>query len=545
MRGMKLFKLKWVGLSGFIFAALFLVFYPRTAAADQDVTPPVIEKIEWRLPEKDIFDVGDYVTLHIEYSDEDTLNYVSTWLDGPYNKTIYSSGSGYPIQVVKDKDGKIHSSYDVNFTFNSSNPRGEWSLGYLTLYDRAGNYTSVDISELERFDLTENSLDFGFKGLDYNKSYNHEVVPIFNGSATLNGLDFKSGQSVTTEGSYSLYITEPNGEHTTVPFTIDKTDPIISGVTHNAIYNKNVTLSYKDGAGYIGYGYSYVDLGQNNNISLSYDGKYYFKVVDDAGNKTEANFIIDKTAPTITTKLSYSKPTNKEITINLSSKDQVGRNRVNNETTGVAEIIKPDGKVVKGSSTEYKVSKNGSYTFKVKDNAGNISSSTVKVTNIDKTAPKVESSLSTTKLTNKDVDIKITSSDSSYIENITLPDKKTVKNGIAKYKATKNGSYTFIVKDKAGNTTSKTVKVSNIDKSAPGKPSVNKVTTKSKTVTGKAEKNATVYVYKGSKQLSKATVNSKGAYTVKIAAQKKNTKLSVYVKDKAENKSKSVSVTVK
>ncbi|MFD2618626.1 Ig-like domain-containing protein, partial [Terrilactibacillus laevilacticus] len=83
-----------------------------------------------------------------------------------------------------------------------------------------------------------------------------------------------------------------------------------------------------------------------------------------------------------------------------------------------------------------------------------------------------------------------------------------------------------------------------VDKTAPGTPTINKVTYKSTTVTGKAEKGATVYLYNGSKYLGKATVNSKGTYSIKIKKQKKNSTLKVLVKDKAGNKSKYRSIKV-
>ncbi len=97
--------------------------------------------------------------------------------------------------------------------------------------------------------------------------------------------------------------------------------------------------------------------------------------------------------------------------------------------------------------------------------------------------------------------------------------------------------------DKVGNRShSKSFKVA--DKIAPHMPSVNKVTTKTTKVTGKAEKSATVYVYRGSKYLGKAKSSSKGYYHIKISKQKKGATLKIYAKDKAGNKSKTRSVKV-
>lgn len=89
------------------------------------------------------------------------------------------------------------------------------------------------------------------------------------------------------------------------------------------------------------------------------------------------------------------------------------------------------------------------------------------------------------------------------------------------------------------------VKVTVKDKTAPGMPTAGNVTTKSTHVAGKAEKSAVVYVYRGSKQIGKATANAKGAYSVRISKQKKGTKLSIFAKDRAGNKSKTRMVTVR
>jgi uncharacterized protein len=122
--------------------------------------------------------------------------------------------------------------------------------------------------------------------------------------------------------------------------------------------------------------------------------------------------------------------------------------------------------------------------------------------------------------------------------------------------ADKNGNYKFSISkqragseievtatDKDGNvSTARIVKV--IDKTSPASPSVNKVTHQTIYVTGKAEKGATVYVYKGKSYISKAVADSKGSFKVKIKVQKKGTSLTIFTKDKAGNKSNSRSVKV-
>ena len=83
-----------------------------------------------------------------------------------------------------------------------------------------------------------------------------------------------------------------------------------------------------------------------------------------------------------------------------------------------------------------------------------------------------------------------------------------------------------------------------IDKTGPKLPSVNKVTAKSKVITGKGEAKAKVYVYNGKKLVGTSTVSTKKTFSVNIKAQKRNTNLSVYLVDNAGNKSKVKSIKV-
>ncbi|MDM5251002.1 MULTISPECIES: alkaline phosphatase PhoX [unclassified Lysinibacillus] len=73
---------------------------------------------------------------------------------------------------------------------------------------------------------------------------------------------------------------------------------------------------------------------------------------------------------------------------------------------------------------------------------------------------------------------------------------------------------------------------------------VDKVTAKSKSVTGTTEKDATVQVYNGKILLGEAKANSKGKFTVKIKAQKAGTSLTVEAKDTAGNKIESTVIEV-
>jgi hypothetical protein len=76
-----------------------------------------------------------------------------------------------------------------------------------------------------------------------------------------------------------------------------------------------------------------------------------------------------------------------------------------------------------------------------------------------------------------------------------------------------------------------------VDRIAPAVPSVNTITTTSTTITGKTEGYATLIAYVGSKQIGTAKADKNGNYSIKIAAQKVLTKVSVVAVDGSKNKS--------
>ncbi|MFT8314000.1 MAG: Ig-like domain-containing protein [Clostridium sp.] len=85
--------------------------------------------------------------------------------------------------------------------------------------------------------------------------------------------------------------------------------------------------------------------------------------------------------------------------------------------------------------------------------------------------------------------------------------------------------------------TSSTKTITVVDRIAPAVPTVNTINTKSKTITGKTEGNATVIAYVGSKQIGTTKADRNGNYNIKIAAQKVATKISVVAVDGSNNRS--------
>ncbi|WP_230459077.1 Ig-like domain-containing protein [Terrilactibacillus tamarindi] len=335
---------------------------------------------------------------------------------------------------------------------------------------------------------------------------------------------------------------------------IDKTAP-----TKPTVYrfgNKDTYLSGKTEA----YGKITVKVGNKVIGSAKADSKGSYKVkvakqkagvtvavyvTDTTGNTSSATIIkvVDNTVPSKPTVYSFG-----DNQTTISGKAEAG-----------SRITIKSGKTVLGYAT---TSSKGTFTVRIKskqkagitliayatDKAKNQSSGT-SFRVVDKTAPakpKVytfadnQTTISGKAESGSRITIK---SGKTVLGYVTTSSKGTFT---VKIKSKQKAGITLIAyaTDKSKNQSlGATFKVA--DKTAPGIPSVNKITYKSTHVTGKAEKGATVYLYNGSKYLGKATVNSKGTYSIKIKRQKKNSTLKIYAKDKSGNKSKYKYVKVK
>ena len=215
-------------------------------------------------------------------------------------------------------------------------------------------------------------------------------------------------------------------------------------------------------------------------LTVSANGTYYFRGIDEAGNISDVTAYtvanIDKLMPTV--KASTTAPTNKNVTVTATFPKDAAKKQYST-----------DKKTWQTYSKALSVAKNGTYYFRGVDKNGKASSVvTLKVANIDKTAPTAPKlKASTTKATNRNVTVTATfSSDSAKKQYST--DNKTWKTCSEALSVAKNGTYYFRGVDAAGNVSKvASIKVANIDKTAPAAPTVKvsttKVTNKSITVT--------------------------------------------------------------
>lgn len=285
---------------------------------------------------------------------------------------------------------------------------------------------------------------------------------------------------VIENGAYSVQVYDTAGNVTTEIIeisNIDKTEPgltLIASTTKPT--NKNIsisavltdnkslkTLENPDGTVINVEGTNVVKV-----FSVNNNGQYSFTVTDLAGNRTTKTIDIsniDKISPEVILTPDNTEITNGTVSIYVTLQDNVG----------LSEIIKPDNEKVvcsgKNFSTVYQVSSNGTYNFTVKDLAGNIVTSAVTINNIDNIPPGIILTPNTTSSTNKPVNITVTLTDNVELKEIVLPDNSrrsfSGKTEVVVYSVDTNGTFIFVVTDKAGNEETKSIVVNNIDKELP------------------------------------------------------------------------------
>jgi len=121
-------------------------------------------------------------------------------------------------------------------------------------------------------------------------------------------------------------------------------------------------------SGQIVYQNSYTD-------TLTKEGQYTYTVIDNHGATTQKTItvLIDKVPPTLNISGIPQTLTNL-ITLTISASD---------DRSGVAYITLPNGSTTTSTSTTFNIRANGLYTFKVTDNAGNITTQTVTINTIN------------------------------------------------------------------------------------------------------------------------------------------------------------------
>ncbi|WP_404410188.1 Ig-like domain-containing protein [Exiguobacterium aurantiacum] len=471
-----------------------------------------------------------------------------------------------PVAITGAEEGNAYKQARLQFTEGKATLNGQTYVSG-TLIEKEGTYAFrvIDLTGNEvtinfTIDRTAPNVTGVMEGILYNKS----ITPVFNeGTATLNGKAFVSGQAINQDGTYELVVTDAANNITKRSFRVDKTAPVVTGVKSGAI-NRAVTPTFDEGTATLN-GKPYT-----SGTVINQEGSYELIVTDSAKNVTRIQFLLDwtpikvngieegKTYKEVTPTFDEGNATlsgqpyasgtaivtNGEHTLIVT--DEAGnettiRFTIDNTppvltgfTTGKAYYRSVAPRFDEGTATlngePYTsgklISQPGKYTLRLSDATGN---ETVTTFTIDRTAPVI-SGVKSRQVTNQSVTIQ-------YNEGTATLNGKRIRNN---WPVKNSGAYTLRVTDQAGNVKSLSF---TIDKVAPKKPTVSTLTNKSTYVSGKAEKGATVYItYNGRTYTTKAS--STGSYRYNVKTTKTGVTVSVRVRDAAGNTSSSTSVKV-
>ncbi|KGR77595.1 Ig-like domain repeat protein, partial [Ureibacillus manganicus] len=258
------------------------------------------------------------------------------------------------IPTFNEGTGRISKNDSEFDSFLSGTPVVEDGKYTLEVTDEAGNVTTFKFT----IDKTAPIITEVEDGKHY-----QSVAPAFNeGTAILTkdggtGKDFVSGTKITENGQYTLEVTDAVGHKTTVSFTIDNVPPEITGKQNETIFkldqtytDKELTILFNEGTAKLSKDNGAFDVIETNHLVID-DGVYVLEVSDLAGNKTVANFVIDRTVPIIhgvENGMSYQRaiPTFTETTAKLSfnggeEQDFVSGTEISDEGEYVLRVIDP------------------------------------------------------------------------------------------------------------------------------------------------------------------------------------------------------------
>ena len=230
-------------------------------------------------------------------------------LAAPYYKNIDIKAPTFPsVTTVSDKStavsGKTEKGATVTVKIGSkkytkkASSTGKFKVTipkqkagkklYLSAKDKAGN-----ISKTKTVIVKDKTAPV-VSGVSNNATYNRDVTISFKeGKATLDKKTIKTKTVVKAQGKHTVVLTDAAGNKTTVVFTIDKTAPVVSGVSNNALYNKDVTISFNEGTAALD------GKAVKTKTVVKAQGKHTLVVKDAVGNKRTVVFTIDKTAPVV------------------------------------------------------------------------------------------------------------------------------------------------------------------------------------------------------------------------------------------------------
>ena len=172
---------------------------------------------------------------------------------------------------------------------------------------------------------------------------------------------------------------------------------------------------------------------------ITLDGEYELVATDRMGNVTTVNFVIDTQSPIANVAYNITSPTKKSVTVRVKVDEEV-------------EFSK--GEWIKESDYQYKLvyRENTTEDIVLTDKAGNTTTITIKINNIDKTAPTAKVTYSNGDLGEATMNpVTVTLVASEPVKDLEGWNRVNETTFTKEY--TKNGNYNVAIEDLVGNVT--------------------------------------------------------------------------------------------
>lgn len=301
-------------------------------------------------------------------------------------------------------------------------------------------FESIDYSENGMTLVSAQSRSITVGEAVYEEKYEYIYNIEQNGVLTVKLIDVDTlSQSIFEENIISIDKTPPTGQFYISKEEVTNEDIDVTVVYADDVSNPCTLIPPAD----------VEDLG-GDIFRISQNGTYNFLCQDAVGNVATFEITIDNIDREINPYVIYDieGPTNLSVTASVYSDDE--------------EIFT----INNNGLFDYVFVENGSFTFEVRDGAGNEAQVTAAVDWINKEGIAVSLVPSTETLTNQD--IVLTLSPISEIKSIISQEGLLKVTGETnKYIVTQNGNYNFTVEDIYGNIIDKSIYISNIDKTVP------------------------------------------------------------------------------
>ena len=253
-----------------------------------------------------------------------------------------------------------------------------------------------------------------------------------------------------------------NGAARDVTVKIDKTAPTLSVSADNTVaaQQREISISTQDAlSGVKSLTVNGEDIIGKTTYTATANGDYKFVATDNAGNTTEKTVTVsnvDNDKPILTISGVPRVWTNQSAAISIS-------------TDKTCDIYVDGAKIdIQTTSTIYTVDENKTFVVRAVDAAGNEVTETVVVDKIDKTAPVLSDLTRITDWTKEgEITFKATDADSGIKEVTCGGTEVSQADGVYKIPVAQNGTYTIVITDNAGSSTTEEVVVDKIDFTPP------------------------------------------------------------------------------